>query len=364
MKFDIGIDARMIENTGIGTYIQNLIREFRQTDQEGRIVLFGRPRSLKDTGFSSVLFQSPLYSIQEQIEYVLKINQCRLWHAPHYNVPFFKGRIKLVVTIHDLIHWLFQNSFSDLKKLYAKTMLKRAVTIADQIITVSQKTKEDLIEHCQADSGKISVIYEAAHPIFKPSTDGAVSDLFKTKYGMTKPYFIYVGMLKPHKNVLWLVDQFLDFRNKGLIQGNLILIGRKTQDNYCHEIISKTKPQNGIYHFQNMPFSDLVLFYQHAICLIHPSLYEGFGLTLLEAMASGTPVIASRVGSIPEVAGEAGYLIESSDSKGLLEGMTRFEQDPAFRRHYVEKGLMHSRQFTWQKTAEQTFKVYTKLLSL
>ncbi len=368
MKYTFGIDTRMIKKTGIGTYIRGLLEGLESLNVFPResVCLFGAPQSHEREGvYLRRSFWSRIYSLEEQAEYLFHLPQCRLWHAPHYNVPFKKGKTKLVVTIHDLIHWIFRKDFfSPLQAFYAETMLRKAVELADHILAVSHKTRDDLIQHFNADPEKITVTYEGVSDQFAPIEDSEEIERVKSKYHLPKNFFLYVGMLKPHKNVLWLVHLFRELKQEGRVEASLLLIGKKDfKYPTGYEDLSKLKTEKGVVHLPYVEEHDLVALYNAALALIHPSLYEGFGLTLLEAMACGTPVIACRSASVPEVVGDAGYLVDSCAQKEMREAIVRFENFPNLRRDYAQKGRRHAERFRWSTMADQTARVYERVLS-
>lgn len=370
MKYSIGIDTRMIRHTGIGTYIKGLLRGFLETAclPGGTFCTFGGGLEFgEDGGWEHRPFYSPIYSLTEQIEYPLRLRHCRLWHAPHYNVPLVKGETRLVVTIHDVIHWIFRKELAGglLKELYAQRMMKRAIETADQIIAVSNQTKYDLVEYFDADPEKISVIYEGVDDIFAeygPERQGAI-EAVKQKYAIATPYFLYVGNLKPHKNVLFLIRVFRRLQSEGVSDATLVLVGKKdSQYAAPYRELKQLQSGNGILHLSSVSQEELVALYNGALGLIHPSLYEGFGLTLLEAMACGTPVIATRTASIPEVVGEAAYLVDPCSERELSDAIVRFEKLPALRDDWRRKGKRHVRQFQWREAARRTADIYQKIL--
>lgn len=358
----------MARHTGIGTYLKGLLTHLGSQDlpPQWKIILFGKvyPKT-NGQGFCVKPFYSKIYSLQEQLEYPFRLRQCQLWHAPHYNIPLVKGKTKLIVTIHDLIHWIFRKHFfTPIQGFYAEKMLQRAVGIADHIITVSQKTRSDLIEYFDADPEKISVIYEGVSSEFRELKDPGPVDEIRKKYHLPPTFFLYVGMLKPHKNVLWLLHLFRHLRKEGKVDASLVLIGKKDK-RYPrgYEELAKLKTGLEIIHISYVEHEELVAFYNGALALIHPSLYEGFGLTLLEAMACGTPVIACRSASVPEIAGEGAYLIESCADYQLQDAIVRLEKFPALREEWRRKGKQQACRFQWDQTAEETVKVYERVLS-
>jgi len=174
-----------------------------------------------------------------------------------------------------------------------------------------------------------------------------------------------VGSLKPHKNVLELGRAFRKLRTERKLEAGLVLAGRKDKKYpRGYEELAALQDGEGIFHRTGISDDDLVALYNGAIALVHPSLYEGFGLTLLEAMACGAPVAALRVASIPEVTGEAACLLDPKDPKALMQALLRLEQDSAYRDSLSQLGLDRAKQFSWKKTAEQTWEVYKKALSV
>lgn len=361
----IGMDVRMIQNTGIGTYLRGLLRGLDRNSafRNYEFRLFGN--TAQANGFKISPFSSKIYSVNEQLYYPGLLKQCHLWHAPHYNIPFFKGRVKLVVTVHDLIHWIYRKDFfTPLQAFYAKTLFKRVSREADHIIAVSKRTKQDLINHFEADPGKVTVIYEGVENQF--TQFASFDELEKTLRSFKVPsqYFLYVGSLKPHKNVMFLVDLFRGMKESGKIKSDLVVVGRK-DSRYApeHESLRNLRSGGGIHYIPEIPHQNLAHLYQGALALVHPSFYEGFGLTLLEAMASGTPVISSNAASLPEVAGDAAILFDPRNQGELFTALQQIEKDESLRRILRERGFSQLKKFSWEETARQTLAVYQKVLN-
>lgn len=369
MKHEIGIDVRMIAHTGIGTYLRGFLGGIFQAERnagfdlalfgDGGKALFGQ------APVKQYPFHAPIYSVQEQLEYPRHLARCRLWHAPHYNVPIFKGKAKLIVTIHDIIHWIFRRDyFNPLQAFYAGVMLRTAVKKADHVITVSHRTRDDLIEHFGASPDRISVVYEGVDPkFFQRVSDSARENTLK-KYGVSGKYFLYVGMLKPHKGVDWLLGFFRQMRKGAKLAANLVIIGKKSKK-YPPDFETLTSLQSGggVIYLEEVSDAELRVLYQSALALVHPSRYEGFGLTLLEAMASEIPVIACRVAAIPEIAGDGAYLVAPDADGEMQTAMTRMEADPAFREEWIKRGNQRVQRFQWKETAEKTAEIYRRVLS-
>jgi len=368
MSYRVGMDVRMIQHTGIGTYVKGLLDGWVQTGAQGDLdlALYGNGVHSDTYGLlPNFPFHSRIYSVEEQIEYPWRLKDCRLWHAPHYNVPIVKGRTKLVVTIHDLIHWIFRKQFfTPAQEFYASFMLRRALAQADHVITVSEKTKNDLVTYFNASPEKIAVIYEGVGPRFQKQDDLRRVEAVKKKYQIPKDYFLYIGLLKPHKNVLWLIQLIKKLRQEGRLHSSLVLVGKKDKK-YPEgfEGLSVLKSDEDVIHLPYVEDDELIALYNGATALTHPSLYEGFGLTLLEAMACGTPVIACRAASIPEVVGDAAWLVDSGNENAMAEAMIQMEQDPARRKEWIQKGNQRAQRFRWEEAAKQTAEIYERVLS-
>lgn len=365
----IGLDARMISHTGIGTYIRGLIQGWQKlkTFSSREITLFGNEKEhhklAKDFHWAS--FEAPIYSLQEQLQYPEKVSACRLWHAPHYNIPLFKGKTKLVVTVHDLIHWIYRGQFFNrLQAGYAHWMFNQVVKKADHMITVSEHTKQDLVEHFRADAARVSVIYEAVDESFYLEKTESEKTRVCSKYHLPEKYFLYVGSLKPHKNVLWLIRLYRKLFKERCVSVPLVLIGKKDKTYpQGFKELAELKDGEGIIYRSFVENGDLPSLYRKARALAHPSLYEGFGLTLLEAMASGIPVIANRAASIPEVAGNAAVLLPSNDAEAWKKALKEMDGNDTLRAGLREKGYLRVKQFDWEKTASQTAEIYKRVLA-
>ncbi len=361
----IALDARMVRHSGIGTYLRGLLSGCAENrlPQDWDLTLMG-PGS-EDYPYNWKPFTSRIYSIEEQLAYPGKAKGYDLWHSPHYNIPFFKTGPKLVVTVHDLIHWIFRGKFfNQAQALYVKAMMERVVKTADRIIAVSEKTKQDLMEYFNAPAGKISVIYEGVSDDFQPAQDPAALKELRVRHNLPDRFFLYVGLMKPHKNILWLARLFRKLFHEKKISSPLVMIGKKdARYPSGHEELAALGREDAFIYLDKTIHGDLPKLYQSATALVHPSLYEGFGLTLLEAMASGTPVVAFRTASIPEVAGQAGVLLDINDEEQMSSALRMLESSSNFREDCSKKGLEQAARFKWRDTARKTLEVYREVLS-
>ncbi|MBI4711327.1 MAG: glycosyltransferase family 4 protein [Candidatus Omnitrophica bacterium] len=246
-------------------------------------------------------------------------------------------------------------------------MLKKAVLSADQIIAVSHHTKRDLIVHFHAPEQKITVIHEGVHETYRELPPGELQpacEKVRAKYKVPQDFFLYVGLIKPHKNVLMLARLFRRLKKEGKIRASLVLIGRKDKTYPSgYEDLATLSSGEDLFYLPTIDPHELEVFYNQALALVHPSLYEGFGLTLLEAMCVGTPVLTTNSSSIPEVVGDAALRVDALNETAMMDALTRLDQDNSLRESLRLKGLERVKIFSWKETAQRTAEVYEKALA-
>ncbi len=361
----VNLDARMIRSTGIGTYLQGLLHGIQQVQlSDITLILHGEWEHLSSYPYAKEKFEFPIYSATEHLGYWNRIKENSIWHIPHYNVPLFRKRSKLIVTVHDLIHWIFRKDFfNTAQACYAKTMFQKTCREADHIIAVSENTKKDLMKYFNLNPERVTVIYEAVHPKFMPAGARNPQNI-KEKLGLPDSFFLYVGSLKPHKNIHRLLRIFKNLKLKNKLRSDLVIVGQKDKK-YSKEFyeLQTLQTSEAVHYVSGLDSAAIAGLYQSAAALVHPSLYEGFGLTPLEAMACGTPVLCSNAASLPEVVGDAALLFDPLDENAIGEALLRIESDPALRSLLIEKGRQRVAQFNWKKTADETIAVYRKVQS-
>ena len=346
----IAIDARMVNMSGIGTYIRHLL---------GRgiyDVALGEEEEIRkfDRDVQVIPYPAKIYSPQEQIlfpEPRLRREGVNLIHFPHYNVPF-SCRIDYVVTVHDLIHIIFPQYMKNrIAAEYAKILMTNSLRRSSHVFTVSEYSKKDLISFFSVPDTKITVTCNAAdHRFCRLETKQY--EYLDEKYGITgKKAVLFVGNLKPHKNVKTLIRAFDRIRRDDTV---LILAGKEFNDDALAESLSQN-PR--IVRCGMVSDDELVALYNRADIFAFPSLYEGFGIPPLEAMACGTPVVCSNASSIPEVVGDAALISEPEDDAGLAENICRLLDDPVLKETLIQKGYRRITRFSWDKTVERTVEV-------
>lgn len=357
---EICIDVRMAFCSGIGTYIRNVVSRLKSGPFKLRLMTSKEVVEKWDgiKHFDLILTSAPIYSVQEQVQFPWVVPTCDLFWTPHYNIPFAPLRAKKrLVTIHDVYHLAFGKTLSVHQRLYARMMMKRAVNISDHILTISQFSKDEIIKYTGINQGKISVVHLGVDPARFPCvSNAALQTKIREKYGLSQNYFIFVSNLAPHKNidrllVAWniLVKEFSDWK--------LVLVGKRGKA----ILDSKSFMQQGVLLLGQVCDQDLPILYQLAYAAIHPSLYEGFGLTPLEALSSGCPVIVSHAASLPEVCGDSALYVDPYDIEDIAAGMRKMIQDRALHSELREKGLKRSCELTWDKTVDKHIEILNQL---
>jgi glycosyltransferase involved in cell wall biosynthesis len=278
--------------------------------------------------------------------------------VPHFNAPIFCCS-KLIVTIHDLIY-LKEKRFSGsvFAGLYVRALIAGIQRHARAVIAVSDFTRRDLEETFPALEGMVTVIYEAASRIFAPNT----AQVNIKKFGLGGDYVLFVGSLKAHKNLPVLLDAFESLRAEGNTSVKLAIVGRKdVKETALLERLERSTAY--VCYLGEQADEDLAAIYRGAHALVIPSLWEGFGLTALEAMACGTPVISSNRASLPEVVGDAGLLFDPSQTEALKEHLGNVLKSAELRTTLSRKGLERAKQFSWDIAARETLDAYKEAMA-
>ncbi|MDO8573328.1 MAG: glycosyltransferase family 1 protein [Candidatus Daviesbacteria bacterium] len=351
----IAIDARMYAESGIGRYIRNLIFNLQGLDTKNQYFILHPKNDIKyQDNFHKITANFKWYGLTEQVKLpgLLKSLKPDLVHFPHFNVPiFYQG--KFVVTIHDLIHQHFSMQRSTtrgpliykLKQLGYRQVFENALKKSQRILVPSDFVKMQLINNYQINKEKIIV------------TPEAVDDkLLKIKSAnkISFPYIFYVGNAHPHKNIEGLIKAYLKLKKKYKTL-KLILTGA---DHYFWQRIKKEFPDENILYTGYVSDSELVNFYKNAKCFVMPSLEEGFGIPILEAMSLSCPVVSSNAGSLPEVGGDAVIYFNPKDQFDMIQKISQVLDDEHLRQDLIQKGLQRVKAFSWKKLAEQTLEVY------
>ena len=362
----IGIDARKLHDFGIGTYIRNLLRQLSRLDRDTEFVMLARPADCEALGslgenFRAVPETAANYSVAEQIRIPLALRRegVTLFHAPHYVLPPLVT-CRSVVTIHDCIHLMFPQYLpSRLALTYARTSIALAARRATRVLTVSESSKRDILRFVDVPADKIDVIYNAYDERFgvEPREEDVIR--VRERYQLHDPFVLYAGNVKPHKNLERLIEAFNLVRTRGLEHVKLVLIGDEISKYAAlRRAVHKHQLHQYVRFLGYLPEETLAVMYRLAGVFVFPSLYEGFGLPPLEAMASGTPVVTSNVSSLPEVAGDAAVLVDPYHPEAIADGIERVLGDETLRRDLRAKGLARARQFSWEASVTRVREIY------
>jgi glycosyltransferase involved in cell wall biosynthesis len=362
---NIGIDARLWYESGVGRYIRNLTRGLDQMNiRQHSFTIFLNTKAYETVNFESPNFKKiksdiPWHTLSEQFRFkkVLDNENLDLVHFPYFSYPVFYKR-PFVITIHDLIIDHFPTGVSSslplpfyyAKRLAYKKIISSAVKNAEKIIVPSNATKDELTSHYKAKSGKIEVIYEGFDPLI--SENSVKEKLISNKY------ILYVGNAYPHKNLQLLLEAFSAVKNK--IEIELVCIGR---DDFFYKKIQKHRYE-GVHFLHNIDDSMLFEYYKHARFFVMPSLMEGFGLPILEAMRLACPVLCSNTPALKEIGGDAVIYFDPKNIKDLEEKMFLLFNDFKLNVELIDKGYKRSSKFLWQNTVDKTLKLYESCNSL
>jgi len=369
----IGIDARFYSSnfTGIGRYAAELIRYLAELDTENEYVIFlNDPQYnqfvVPNERFTKVLVNARHYSFAEQTKFLLMIQREKLdlMHFTHFNAPLLYNG-KTVVTIHDLILEFFpgKKMTSPLYRLGYRATIKRAVNHASHIFTVSEHTAKDLQEIMHTPREKITVTYNGLGAEFAPIQDENLAKKVRAEYKLDRPFLLYTGVWRTHKNLVRLVEAFAKVREMG---DDVLLVLTGRPDLIYNEVPKAIERLNMVPFVRRVGLvseENLIALYGLAGAYTFPSMYEGFGMPPLEAMACGTPVTTSNTSSMPEVCGEDALYFDPYDVPDMANKIHQILNDTKLRDKLVRGGFERVKKFSWRDCAEKTLAQYQKVLN-
>jgi glycosyltransferase involved in cell wall biosynthesis len=349
----ISIDARMINNSGIGVYLGNLITSLSDKYQ---LMLLGNyseiNKSVALVNAKVIECRSSIYSLKEQAELPLNIPESDLFISPHYNIPLLpvKAKKRLVV-IHDVNHLAFYDKLSLSKKLYAKVMINRALRLSNCVMTVSEFSKSEIIKYTSQEPDKIKIVHFGINEEkIKENLLSEIVEGTKKELNLPDQFLLFVGNVKPHKNLISLLKAFeILLQKRG--DYKLVIAGKKegfiTEDREVFNFIeSNPLLKENILFTGYLENKKLFGIYKLASAFVFPSLYEGFGIPPLEAMACECPVIASNAASIPEVCGDSVLYINPYDPADIAEKIEIILGNKVLRDELISKGKTRLNKFS------------------
>lgn len=283
-----------------------------------------------------------------------------LFHATEHLLPPLR-EVPTVLTVHDMIFRLFPEHQKRLNYWYLNATMPLYCRRADAIITVSQTSKQDLLKYYQVDPGKVTVIYEAASAEFVPA-DAAAAARVRLKYNLPDQYLIHVGTIEPRKNLVRLVEALDHLRRQGTRIPLLLVGGKGWLYDGLFRRLSELQIRDEVHLSGYVPAEDLPLLYAAATAATVPSVYEGFGLPVLEAMACGIPVISSTASCLPEIGGDAARYFEPASVPEMAEAIRAVWTDAELRAEMRARGIERAAGFSWKRAAGETIAVYRRLL--
>lgn len=367
----IGIDARFFGSTGkgLGRYTRRLIENLEAIDNCNEYFIFLRKENFdeyqpKNPRFQKVLADYRWYTFSEQINMPRILNKYKLdlVHFPHFNVPLFY-RKKFIITIHDLILIHFPTIrgttlnplFYWFKFAAYKIVIRSAIKRAKKVIAVSNFTKRDILKHYRIGENKIALTYEACD-IHQKDMPRDSSFILK-KYGIIKPYIMYVGNAYPHKNLEALILAFGNFIGYNDFQ--LVLVGKEDYFYKRLRDFAVNKKIENVIFAGFVPDSELSAIYQKARLYVFASLYEGFGIPPLEAMAKGVPVVSSDHPCMKEVLGDSAYYFDAGQSENITRAIGILLNNQGLREELIKKGYEQIKKYSWERMAGETLNIYS-----
>jgi glycosyltransferase involved in cell wall biosynthesis len=351
--------------TGVGYYTEHLLQHLvRESADDEIIVLSNRPVDTTSPLPPGVRVVSSSSRVPRLVW--MQTIAPRLLRRLHVDVAHFtNGMLPLaspvptVVTIHDMSLTMFPKYHPPRRVLLNRPLVDFAARRADAIITVSESAKRDIVRLYGSHAERIHVVHEAAAPSFQPVRDRAVLDRVRQRYDLAERFILYVGTIEPRKNLPKLIEGFANRRKSGQLAHQLVCAGPYgwlSRD--IEDLIDRLQIEDAVRFTGYVPFEDLPALYSLAEMFVFPSLYEGFGLPVIEAMACGTPVVTGHVAALAEVGGGAVEQVAHLDADSLGDAIVRLAEDRQRREKLSSLGLERARMFSWARAARETLKVY------
>lgn len=389
MKLILGCDPLLQPLTGIGHYTQKLANGFMNESRVDDLSLFAHGKffessliysclqnqsglsSFKSTG--SLLSQAreklaksqlavKIYSTVTPIinNFALRNHQSHIFHSPNFILPNFDG--KKVVTIHDLSTLKFPEFHPKARVNYINKAIENSIKNSDHIITDSHYIKDEILKTFSVSQNKITAVHLGADKVFQSRNKEQCLSI--NKYDLVyKKFFLFVSTIEPRKNIRNLLAAYTLYRQKNPKGLPLVLVGSKGwQNEEIQLMIDDMTSKNWVQYLGYVNQDDIPILYSSAKALLFPSIYEGFGLPVLEALQSGTPVLTSKNSTMSEITQNCAALVEFDDVEGMSQSIERLSLDEDFINNLVKNGLIRSKNFSWEKCVNETLNVYQSLV--
>jgi glycosyltransferase involved in cell wall biosynthesis len=373
---NIALDMRKRAGFGVSTYVRNTVRALAEVDAAGkhRYILIGTPDQLREfRGLPDqfVLQAFPMPSWRNSLAFrgMLKAQGCDLLHVPHLFKTPRLAPCPYVVTVHDVLDFIFLRSRQTERQSRMRLQLaKFALRGAKGIVAVSRSTRDDIMRIFGIDDAeRIAIAYNAVDPKLLSAVNDAERRAVLERYQIHYPFLLYAGSAKPHKNVTRLIEAFSALRgelarDEQLPDLKLIVIGDDISENpELRRTVLRSRVEKDVRFLGFVPIEALRVFYATAEVFVFPSLYEGFGLPPLEAMAQGAPVVCANTSALPEVVGDAAVLVNPENSFEIMHAIQRVLLDREMRESLCKRGRQRAQEFSWRRSAEQLLGVYDRV---
>lgn len=374
MRIAIDLSPAIHQKAGLGRYARTLAEHLLAVDRANEYVAFAYGHFNADV-LSPVLSALPRANVPLDVRpwrmgvwlaHALGVSLDRLlprvdlFHATEHLLPPLKGA-KTVFTLHDLIFQFFPEYHLPLNRWFLVNAMPHFLRRADAIIAVSECTKRDALHFYNLPAEKITVIYEGVNPALRPVQDPGLVDQARARYAHNQPFIFFVGTIEPRKNIPALIDALRALRSRGLPH-RLLIAGRKGWLwKGVFDAVRDTGMESEIDFLDYVPDGELPALFAACDAFVFPSLYEGFGLPPLEAMACGAPVVCSNTSSLPEVVGDAAVQVNPRHVDDLATAIERVVRDPCLRAELRAKGFAQSAKFQWDRAARETLALYDKV---
>lgn len=381
---NIGFDGkRAFQNsTGLGNYIRSLVAILSRHYPHNRYILFAPKQtdlftaksfSKVDAVFPKSSFYKKFASLWRRIGMINEIKKAQLdiFHGVSNELPrgIEKVNIKTVVTVHDLIFERFPKTYNFDERYVHRWKIKHACKVADAVIAISQQTRDDLVNFYKVKASKIYVCYQSCNPIFEIKSSPKENEVVKKRYGLPAKYFLFVSSIAPRKNLVAICEAMILLKEK--IDIPLVVIGNGKKEKEAakalmqsNDMLEKLILLNDLPQSKKSAFTtaaDFPAIYQQALALIYPSVFEGFGMPVLEAFWSGAPVICSNASSLIEICADAALYFPPSDHQLLATHMWNIANDKNLADNLREKGFQRTRHFAREKYAEDMMQIYQQV---
>ena len=374
MNILIDFTQNPIQKVGVGVYALNLVSKIYEIDKKNSYYILVQDdddslNSINNNNFKilwvkSSIFRKFIFRLfleQFYIPFLTLKYKIHIFHSLHYSFPLIILFGKRVVTIHDMTFFKFPEKHLLVKRLYFSFFIRLSAVLVDKIISVSKSTRDDFMHLFKVDRSKMHVIYHGVNEKFSPNLDKTRVDILKKKFNINSEYLLFIGTIEPRKNIKKLILAFLKFSQENR-NCQLVIAGKKGWHfndifRYVNDFALNSKVIfTGFIEEEEKP-----LLIAGAKIFVYPSLYEGFGIPVLESLACGIPTITSNVSSLPEVAGEAALLIDPTNKDNLYLSIKKLLEDNKLYDRLKQKSIEQARKFSWEKAALETIHVYESL---